>query len=71
MGVKLGLSHRLKLFENMVLMHKRAELTGDWRKLHSEELHDEYCSSNDPMKDDEMGGACGTYRQIRMHIEFW
>jgi hypothetical protein len=23
------------------------------------------------MKDDEMGGACGTYRQIRMHIEFW
>jgi hypothetical protein len=24
---------------------KRAEVTGEWRKLHNEELHDLYCSS--------------------------
>jgi hypothetical protein len=25
---------------------KRDEVTGDWRKLHNEELHDQYCSRN-------------------------
>jgi hypothetical protein len=25
---------------------KRAEVTGEWRKLHSEELNDLYCSPN-------------------------
>jgi hypothetical protein len=29
-----------------VLWQKREEVTGDWRKLHSEELHDLYLSSN-------------------------
>jgi hypothetical protein len=32
------------VFENRVLRkvygHKREEVTGDWRKLHNEELHD-------------------------------
>jgi hypothetical protein len=35
--------HRLKVFENRVLRRifgpKRDELTGEWRKLHNEELH--------------------------------
>jgi hypothetical protein len=42
--------HRLGLFENRVLRrmfgHKRDEVTGEWRKLHNEELHNLYSSSN-------------------------
>jgi hypothetical protein len=40
--------HRPRVFENRVLREifgpKREEVTGDWRKLHNEELHDLYCS---------------------------
>jgi hypothetical protein len=51
-GVKLGQTlrdqRRLKVFENRVLREifgsKRNEVTGEWRKLHNEELHDLYCS---------------------------
>ena len=52
MGVKLGRSHRhrLRVFENRALRGifgpKRDELTGEWRKLHNEELNDRYCSPN-------------------------
>jgi hypothetical protein len=39
---------RLKVFENRVLRRifgpKRDEVTGEWRKLHNEELNDLYCS---------------------------
>jgi hypothetical protein len=39
---------RLGVFENRVLMRifdpKRGEVTGKWRRLHNEELHDLYCS---------------------------
>jgi hypothetical protein len=39
---------RLRVFENTVLRRifgpKRGEVTGEWRKLHKEELHDLYCS---------------------------
>jgi hypothetical protein len=38
--------HRLRLFENWVLRRifgpKRDEVTGEWRKLHSGELHNLY-----------------------------
>jgi hypothetical protein len=40
--------HRLRVFENRVLRRifgpKRGEVTGEWRKLHSEELHNLYSS---------------------------
>jgi hypothetical protein len=53
MGVKLASltlreEHRLRVFENRVLRRifgtKRDEVTGEWRKLHNEELHDLYSS---------------------------
>jgi hypothetical protein len=38
------------VFENRVLRRifgpKRDEVTEEWRKLHNEELHDQYCSQN-------------------------
>jgi hypothetical protein len=38
--------HRLRVFENRVLRRifgpKRDEVTGDWRNLHNEELHNSY-----------------------------
>jgi hypothetical protein len=40
--------HRLRVFENRVLRRifgpRRDEVTGGWRKLHNEELHDLYSS---------------------------
>jgi hypothetical protein len=40
---------RLRVFENNVLRGifggKRDEVTGEWRKLHNEELNDLYCST--------------------------
>jgi hypothetical protein len=53
MGLKLGLwsltlreEHRLRVFENRVLRRifgpKRDEVTGEWRRLHDEELRDLY-----------------------------
>jgi hypothetical protein len=40
----------MRVFENTVLRRifrpKRNEVTGEWRKLHNEELNDLYSSSN-------------------------
>jgi hypothetical protein len=52
MGAKPGLTlregHRLRVFENKVLMRlfgpMRDEVKGGWRKLHNEELRDLYSS---------------------------
>jgi hypothetical protein len=55
------------VFENRVLRRtfgpKRDEMTGGWRKLHSEELHNLYCSPSIIRMiqvQDEMGMACST-----------
>jgi len=41
---------RLRVSENRVLKRilgaKREEVTGEWRKLHNEELNDQYSSTN-------------------------
>ena len=60
---------RLRVFENGVLRRifgpKRDEITGEWRKLHNEELSDLYCSPNvnrgDQTEKNEMGWAHGSY----------
>jgi len=60
--------HRLRVYENRVLRRifgpKRDEVTGEWRKLHSEELNDVYCSPNivdDKIKKNEMSRVCSAY----------
>ena len=41
---------KLRVFENTVLRKifgpRRDEVTGEWRRLHNEELNDLYCSLN-------------------------
>jgi hypothetical protein len=49
-SLTLGEEHRLRVFENRVLRRifgpERDEETGQWRRLHNEELNDLYSSSN-------------------------
>jgi hypothetical protein len=51
------------VFENRVLRRifgpKRDEVTGGWRKLHNEELHNLHTSPNE-IKEEEMGMECST-----------
>ena len=57
---------RLRVFENRVLRRgfgpKEDEVTGEWTKLHNEELRDltQYCAGG-KIEKNEMGGACGKY----------
>jgi len=65
------------MFENRVLRKlfgpKRKEVRGYWRKIHNEDLRDVFNSlknySGNNIKDNEMGGSCGTYRVSRICIE--
>jgi hypothetical protein len=49
-SLTLSEERRLRVFENRMLRrtfgHKRGDETGEWRKLHIEELHDLYSSPN-------------------------
>jgi hypothetical protein len=53
------------VFENRVLRRvvgpKRDEVTGEWRKVHNEELSDLYSCEGGKIEKKEMGGACGEY----------
>jgi hypothetical protein len=68
-SLTLRAEHRLRVFENRVLRRifgpKRHDVTGEWRKLHNEELNDLYCSPyivwEKKIEKNEMGGACSAY----------
>jgi hypothetical protein len=69
--------HRLRVFENRVLRRifgpKRDEVTGGWRKLHNEELHNLYSSPNiiRMIKEGEMDMACSTNGEKRNAYRIW
>jgi hypothetical protein len=49
-SLTLGEERKLRVFENMVLRRisgpRRDEVTGEWRRLHNEEISDLYSSPN-------------------------
>jgi hypothetical protein len=63
--------HILRVFENNVLRRifgpKRNEVTGDWRKLHTLELHNLYTTKyyDNQTKEVTRGGAFSTHRWMR------
>jgi hypothetical protein len=65
----IGSGGGLRVFENRVLrgvfVSKRDGVTGEWRKVHNEELNDLYSLPNIvrvvKIEKNEMGGACGVY----------
>jgi len=50
LSLTLREERKLRMFENMVLRRifgpRREEVTGEWRRLHYEELNHLYCSPN-------------------------
>jgi hypothetical protein len=48
--IYINIERRLRVFENRelrrILGPRRDEVTGEWKKLHNEELNDLYCSPN-------------------------
>jgi hypothetical protein len=79
LSLTLRKEHRLRVFEKRVLRRifcpKRDEVTGDWGKLHNEELHNLYSSPNiiRMMKSKRMRRAGHVARMGRrgMRIGYW
>jgi hypothetical protein len=63
--------HRLRVSENRVLRRifgsKREEVTGEWRKLNSGELHNLYSSPDS--KETVMGRACGMHGMKQKRVQ--
>ena len=74
-----GWNVRLSVFENRVLRRifgtKRDEVTGEWRKLHNEELYDLYCSPKivRVIKSRRMrwAGHVARMRRGEVYTKFW
>jgi hypothetical protein len=80
MGVKLGMTlteeRRRRVFEKRVQRRifepKRDEVTGGWRKLHNEELHNLYSSPNIIRSQGGRDRQCMWHEWGRgMHIGYW
>jgi hypothetical protein len=69
--------HRLSVSENRVLRRtfrpKREKVARGWGRLHNEELHNLYTSTDiiRGIKDDEMGGESRRMEKLGVHINFW
>jgi hypothetical protein len=76
---RLRKDHRLRVFENRVLRRifgpKRDEVTGGWRKVHNEELHNSYSSSSiiRMIKSSRMrwAGYVARIGRREMHMGYW
>jgi hypothetical protein len=78
-SLTLKKEQKLRVFENRVLRRifrpKRDEVTGDWRKLHNEKLHNFYSSPNiiTMIKSRRMrwAGHVARMGRIGLHIGYW
>jgi hypothetical protein len=65
--------HRLRIFENGVLRRifgpKREEVTGQWKEVHNEELHNLYCSLSIALLNKEGCNGCSMYRTDKTYIQ--
>jgi hypothetical protein len=70
--------HRLRVLENRALRRfgpKRDEITGEWRRLHNEELNDLYSSPNiirvTKLRRMKWAGHVACMGEGRVHTGFW
>jgi hypothetical protein len=65
LGLQFGEGHKLRGCESMVLRKifgaKMDEVTGEWRRLHNEEVHNLNSPPSDLKNEDEMSNAFSTY----------